>query len=142
MPSYHRGMRWAAILFLAAITVGAPPAGAQEVPPVDVLEVSGSLDAMAADFVLTGIEGAAERGSQLVVLQLNVPGVLTSEIDDLLALVADPPLPVAVWVGPSPSVAHGAAAEMLRLAPIRSGRPRRSRRIPQPAGHGDRPGGS
>ncbi len=123
MPSYHRGMRWAAILFLAAIAVGAPPAEAQEVPPVDVLEVSGSLDAMAENFVITGIEEAAERGSQLVVLQLNVPGVLTSDIDALLQLVADPPLPVAVWVGPAPSVAHGAAAEMLRLAPIRAAAP-------------------
>ncbi len=116
-------MRWAAVILFAAIAVGAPSAAAQEVPPVDVLEVSGSLDTLAGDFLLTGIEQAAERGSQLVVLQLNVPGVLTTDIDELLQLVADPPLPVAVWVGPAPSVAHGAAAEMLRLAPIRSAAP-------------------
>ena len=58
-----------------------------------------------------------------MVLQLDVPGVLTSEIDELLQLVDDPPLPVAVWVGPAPAVVHGAAAEMLRLAPIRSAAP-------------------
>ena len=123
MPSYHRDMRWAAIIFLAAFIASAQSSAAQQVPPVDVLEVSGSIDDMARDFVVTEIEQAAERGSQLVVLQLDVPGVLTSEIDELLHLVDAPPLPVAVWVGPAPAVVHGAAAEMLRLAPIRSAAP-------------------
>jgi membrane-bound serine protease (ClpP class) len=57
------------------------------------------------------IQDAAERGQVLAILQVNSPAVLDAvEFEVLQATVANPPLPVAVWLGPSPAVAHGGAA--------------------------------
>jgi membrane-bound serine protease (ClpP class) len=84
---------------------------------IDVVDVSGPLDASALEFVADSIEGAAEVGQELVVVQLNSKAVLDRDaFDRLAALVERPPLPVAVWVGPSPAFAFGAAAELPDLA--------------------------
>jgi membrane-bound ClpP family serine protease len=77
-------------------------------PGIDVIDVSGPLDASALEFMKTSIEHSAEIGQVLAVLQVNSPAVLEEE--GLLALAATiqhPPLPVAVWIGPAPAVAYG-----------------------------------
>ncbi len=84
---------------------------------IDLIDVSGPLDASALDFISDSIEQAAEIGQELAVVQLNSRAVLDGEAFDRLAgLVERPPLPVAVWVGPSPAHAYGAAAELPELA--------------------------
>jgi len=80
---------------------------------IDVIDVSGPLDRSALEFVSDSIEAAAESGQDLAVVQLNARAVLDGEAFDRLArLVETPPLPVAVWVGPSPAFAFGAAAAL------------------------------
>lgn len=82
-----------------------------------MIDVSGPLDASALDFISDSIEGAAEVGQELALIQLNSRAVLDRAAFDRLArLVESPPLPVAVWVGPSPAFAYGAAAELADLA--------------------------
>lgn len=84
---------------------------------IDIIDVSGPLDASALDFVADSIEEAAEVGQELAVVQINSKAVLDGEGFDRVAdLVEIPPLPVAVWVGPSPASAYGAAAELPELA--------------------------
>lgn len=84
---------------------------------IEVIDVSGPLDASALDFISDSIEDAAEIGQELVVVQVNSKAVLDGEaFDRLAALVETPPLPVAVWVGPSPAHAYGAAARLPDLA--------------------------
>jgi membrane-bound ClpP family serine protease len=84
---------------------------------IDVIDVSGPLDRSALGFVSDSIEQAAAAGQELVVVQLNSKAVLDRPaLERLAALVELPPLPVAVWVGPSPAFAFGAAAELPELA--------------------------
>jgi membrane-bound serine protease (ClpP class) len=84
---------------------------------IDVIDVSGPLDASALEFMRSSIVGAAERGQALAVLQVNSPAVLDEEgLSRLLTVVADPPLPVAIWVGPAPAVAYGGAAVLVASA--------------------------
>lgn len=84
---------------------------------IDLIDVSGPLDRSALDFISDSIEHAAEAGQELAVVQLNSKAVLDREAFDRLAgLIDTPPLPVAVWVGPSPAFAYGAAAELPELA--------------------------
>lgn len=84
---------------------------------IDIIDVSGPLDRSALEFVSNSIEEAADVGQELAVVQLNSKAVLDGEAFDRLAgLVATPPLPVAVWVGPSPAYVYGAAAELPELA--------------------------
>lgn len=84
---------------------------------IDVIDVSGPLDASALDFISVTIESGAAVGQELAVIQLNSKAVLDEEAFDRLARVVEsPPLPVAVWVGPSPAFAFGAAATLPELA--------------------------
>lgn len=84
---------------------------------IDVIDVSGPLDPSALDFISNSIESAAEVGQDLAVVQLNSRAVLDGDAFGRLAgLVETPPLPVAVWVGPSPAYAFGAASELPALA--------------------------
>jgi membrane-bound serine protease (ClpP class) len=78
---------------------------------IEVIDVSGPLDGRALDFIGDSLEGAAERGQEIAVVQINSPAVLDGEgFDRIRALLQDPPLPVATWVGPYPAVAYGGAA--------------------------------
>ncbi|MDP9495759.1 MAG: hypothetical protein M3P87_11020 [Actinomycetota bacterium] len=83
---------------------------AEESGGIDVIDVSGPLDVSALEFMRTSIESAAAHGQELAVLQINSPAVLDADaLDELITTVEDPPLPVAIWVGPAPAVAYGGA---------------------------------
>lgn len=107
------------LLVATALLSGAAPALA-DAPAVDVVEISGPIDGRLIDFVEDVITTSE---ASLVVLQVDAPAVLDAGIDGLLALVADPPVPVAVWVGPAPAVAHGGAAQLLLAARLRGAAP-------------------
>ncbi|HEX6301705.1 MAG TPA: NfeD family protein [Acidimicrobiia bacterium] len=84
---------------------------------IDVIDVSGPLDRSALHFIADSIEQGAEVGQELAIVQLNSKAVLDREAFDRVAhLIENPPLPVAVWVGPDPAYAYGAAAELPELA--------------------------
>ncbi|MDH3731701.1 MAG: hypothetical protein OES13_11375 [Acidimicrobiia bacterium] len=110
------------LLFLSAmLLVFAAPAAAQDEPgQVVVAEVNGPLDSVAIDFLIDTIEGA---DAQVVIIQLDSPGAVSGDIVDLLELVADPPLPVVVWVGPDPAVAQGGAGQLLPAAGLGAAAP-------------------
>ena len=83
---------------------------------IDVVDVSGPLDAAALDFVVDSIERAAEEGQELVLLQIDSRAVLDGPAySTLLDLLSAPPVPVAVWVGPAPAHAYGGAALLLEI---------------------------
>jgi membrane-bound serine protease (ClpP class) len=138
---YHASVR--RLLFAAATAVlalAASPARSDDGFRVDVVVVQGSLDARLVSFAV----GAIERSTaDLVVLQVDVGAVLHESVVDLIALVADPPLPLAVWVGPAPGVARGGAAALVSAAPLRGAAPgtRMGAASPPVAGGADDPGG-
>lgn len=101
------------VLAVAGLTACTEPTGGG----IDVIDVSGPLDASALSFISDSIEDGAAIGQELAVIQLNSRAVLDGEeFDRLAGLVESPPLPVAVWVGPAPAFAFGAAATLPELA--------------------------
>ncbi len=117
----------AAASFLAAMA-GSAPAGAQDDAedsptsgaPVDVLQVSGLLDDIQLQSIDDAIDRADERGAQALILQMNSRGAVVNrdEMVGLLQRVADAPLPIAVWVGPSGARLYGAPAQLLGVADV------------------------
>ncbi|MDP1804097.1 MAG: NfeD family protein [Acidimicrobiales bacterium] len=109
------------VLALTFIALGAPiHAGAQEASTVDVVEIKGRIDPVVADFIRRAIARADGSKSEVLVIQLNTPGVLIDQAD-FLRLVEEirvSPVPVAVWVGPTGASASGATAAMLAGAGI------------------------
>ncbi len=108
-----------AVLLLAALVVAMPVAAQEDDAPVDIIEIKGPLDGLGIGYVIDEIEASAADGAQAVIIQIDSPGALSDEIDDLIDLVRNPPLPVATWVGPAPARAYGGALQLFLAAPVR-----------------------
>lgn len=113
------------------------PVGAQTDHAIDVIRLSGPLDERAIDFAIATITEVAAT-SELIIVQLDSPAALDDSLFDLMALVTDPPAPLAVWVGPETAVAYGGAARLLVVAPISLAAPGAKVGAAEPAFHGER----
>jgi membrane-bound serine protease (ClpP class) len=118
-------------VLLSAPLLAAPPALAQTQDPtttapaapvgvIDVVEVSGRVDPVVADFVRQAIASAARSGSEVLVIQLDSSGVLISRsaFAALAERIRTSPVPVAVWVGPTGASAGGPTAAILASAAV------------------------
>lgn len=87
---------------------------------VDVLQVSGLVDPIVVDSIEHAIDSSVAHGSQALILQMNSRGAVVSddEMEELIGAVADAPLPVAVWVGPSGARLYGPPAQLLAVADV------------------------
>ncbi len=108
---------------------GTAPPLAQEVDEdlgdhvVEILALrSGFLDPPVAAQMRDVIELAEAQGSELVVLQYSAPGGVSADTDELLRVMADSPVPIAVLLGPigSGAEAVGAAGLVWLGADIRA----------------------
>lgn len=89
-----------------------------------MIDVSGPLDSSALEFMIDSIHAASEDGQELAVLQLNSRAVLDEPLlNELEELVANPPLPLAVWLGPAPAQAFGGVARLVQAAPVAAAAP-------------------
>ncbi|MEX2322302.1 MAG: NfeD family protein [Acidimicrobiia bacterium] len=110
------------LLFIVVCAVGllTVSASAGTDSRVDVIVVRGNLDARAIDFVVGAV---LESDAHLVVLQMDPGVVLSDDIAGLLQVVSDPPVPLAVWLGPAPASARGGAALVMAAAPVTGAAP-------------------
>ena len=79
------------------------PKDATKVPPINVIEVTGLLDPVQADFIEKAIDRAESQHVQALVIQLNSKKAVIDD-EDMSALVDDvaaSEVPIAIWVGPS-----------------------------------------
>ena len=91
----------------------------------DVVEVSGFLDGIMAEYIGRSIDKASADGSLGLVLQVNSPlaTIGNQRLIELAARIRSSEVPVSMWVGPSGAVAKGAAGQLagvvsdLALAP-------------------------
>lgn len=85
---------------------------------VDVVQVEGRIDPVVAEFLSQSVAAADKAASEVLVIQLNTPGVLVDRdrFTALIERIRTARTPVAVWVGPSGAAAGGAAAALLAAA--------------------------
>jgi len=106
----------------------APPAGAdagaQETIDTgsgaavfDIVQVSGFIDVIVADFIEQAIRGAEEAGSGGVILQVNSSATVIedAQLIDLARLIHESTVPVYGWVGPSGATAEGGIAQLMAV---------------------------
>jgi membrane-bound serine protease (ClpP class) len=114
----------AACFAVATAWSAAGPAGAQEGGParpfVNVVQVTGYLDPIMADFLERAIAESERAGAEALILQLDSPGsvLATAELDALVFRIGHARVPVAVWVGESGAQALGGAAQLALAAPL------------------------
>jgi membrane-bound serine protease (ClpP class) len=89
--------------------------------PVDVLQVTGLFNGIVIQAIDDAIERAADDGSQALILQVNSGGSIASpdEMTGLIQRVADSPVPIGIWVGPSGSARlYGMPAQLMGVADV------------------------
>ena len=73
-----------------------------DVPRVNVVRITGGIDAAYAGYITSEIAESERRGDLAVVLQLIGSGSIKVDAEELVSRVRDADVPVATWVGPIP----------------------------------------
>ncbi|HLT18355.1 MAG TPA: nodulation protein NfeD [Thermomicrobiales bacterium] len=117
-------VRLAALLLVAAGLLVTPLAAQESAPRVTRLDVDGPITPVMATYIDRGLDAAAKRGDDAVIIRMDTPGGLSSAMDDIIADILASPVPVIVWVGPEGARAASAgmyiayAAHVAAMAPV------------------------
>jgi membrane-bound serine protease (ClpP class) len=113
------------LAMLVGLSILAPTARAQSddevtVAAVDVLQVSGFFDEILVSEIESAIGRADDSGSQALILQVNSRGTVVDDdrVTELIETIADAPIPIGVWVGPTGARFYGTAAQILAVADV------------------------
>ncbi len=99
------------LIVLAALLAWLRPALAQtDAPLVLVLEAKGVVAPTMKEYILRGIQTAEQRGAELLVIKLNTPGGLISEMEEIVQAIRESRVPVVVYVSPRGGTAGSAGA--------------------------------
>ena len=104
----------------------APPASvATPEGHVDVIEISGLIDPINESFILHAISGAQRDGALVLVMRINTTGTTLSvaRLEALILKIADSPVPIASWVGPTGAHALRAGYLLLKASGVKGAAP-------------------
>src|SRR4051812_42657169 len=115
--------RLATVLLVAVVGLLALPRPAHAAEParhVDVVQVSGWIDPVVADFLERSIAGSERGDAEVLIIQLDSPGSLVSDkrMDQLVDRVRHASVPIAVWIGGPGSDALRGAGRLATAAPL------------------------
>ncbi|MCZ6831290.1 MAG: nodulation protein NfeD [Gammaproteobacteria bacterium] len=111
------------ILLVLLCCYGAIPSLAQAPTPVApgaiwVLDLDGAVGPATSDYLLRGMEKAAQADAALIVIRMNTPGGLDGAMRDIIQGILASPVPVATYVSPQGARAASAGTYILYASHI------------------------
>jgi membrane-bound serine protease (ClpP class) len=97
----------------AGVDGEATAAEAEAAPRAMMLTVDGAIGPATRDYISRGIEDAAERDFDLVILKLDTPGGLVTSTRDIVKEIRGSSVPFATWVAPGGARAASAGTYIL-----------------------------
>lgn len=82
------------------------------------LQIDGEIEPILADYIVHGIDSAAEQHAQLVLISIDTPGGLDSSMRTIIQKILTSPVPVVAYVSPTGSRAASAGFFILLSADI------------------------
>jgi membrane-bound serine protease (ClpP class) len=123
-------MRWLSRLLIvvglggAMISQAAVALAQPQSPHAALIEIDGSIHAVAARYVERALATADEEGARVAIVTLDTPGGLLSSTRDIVGAIQESPVPVVVYVSPSGARAASAgtfiaaSAHVAAMAPV------------------------
>ncbi|MEP6759139.1 MAG: nodulation protein NfeD [Actinomycetota bacterium] len=103
----------------AGVLLSAHPAfGQTDQPVVVAVELSGVVDPIIADHIVSAIDRANADGADAVLLTIDTPGGLGSSMDEIDQAILNSPVPVIGYVAPIGARAASAGAFILLSCPV------------------------
>lgn len=83
-----------------------------------LLHVNDAIGPATSDYLASGLRQAANRGAEIVVIQMDTPGGLDLAMRDIIRNILASPVPVAIYVSPPGARAASAGTYMLYAAHV------------------------
>ena len=84
--------------------------------PVDLIQIKNLLDPIQADYLIDRLGRASSDGAQAVIIEIDTPGAIDVDLEEVLTAIGEAGVPVICWVAPREAQAAGIGAFMVAAA--------------------------